>query len=69
MSRDSTNDQAYVLVLHPADFRGNTLILQGDASAPAPERLGKPLFTQVGRLKTGTFGPCVPVDAVQKTGG
>jgi hypothetical protein len=68
--RDKTTDGGFVLVLHPAAYRGNTLVLQADPSSTtwAPKRKGADIFPQVARLKTGTFGPCVPVDAVHKTG-
>ncbi|MFC9686957.1 hypothetical protein ACFTSF_00330 [Kribbella sp. NPDC056951] len=52
------NGQPPVMVLWPADYgsRGRTLLLEGGTSGA--ERL-----TKVATLMSGTFGPCVPVDA------
>ena len=55
--------KAEVMILHPVDFRGNTLLLEGEAAAKQP---AGPKFTLVARVQTGTFGPCVPVDALQR---
>jgi hypothetical protein len=64
LMRDTTKDGGYVLVLHPADYRSNTLVLEADSSATTwvPTRRGPAMFAKATRLKTGTFGPCVAVD-------
>ncbi|GAB3941455.1 hypothetical protein GCM10029976_060790 [Kribbella albertanoniae] len=58
------DDRAATMVLHPADYRGNTLLLEGSGSVPT-DRYDSPTFSLVSRVRTGTFGPCVPVDAVK----